>query len=487
MIFDKTSLKISDKALFWGFGILLLTTLAYCALKASFTGLALPLGVIFLLLVFTNYRVLYYLLIFSLPFSMQISVTAGLTLDVPSEPLLITLMGCFLASLLIGTKPDKRFFSHPVILIISLMYLWSLSLTLFSVDTVKSVKYLLAKAWYIIPFLLVTGSLVKSGKEIRRILWIFIIPLSGLVVLVIIKHAGLNFAFHGVQRAVMPFFKNHVIYAAVLALAIPYVISLLQLEKKALKPLLFLILAILILGVVFSYTRASWLSLPLAGLYYLALKFRITKLGVATAYLAAFMAMGYFTYQNNFLLYAPDFEKTVFNGDNFEKHLEATYNFEDVSGMERVYRWVAAMNMAFDKPLVGSGPSTFYPEYKKYTVKSFRTYVSDNPEQSTTHNYFLLLLAEQGVIGLLLFMVLVAYLLILPETLYHRTRNPEYRAWITGAGLCLLIIIFHLTLNELVEVDKIGSFFYISIALLIKLDIWTRDEEEQRRLFETAG
>jgi O-antigen ligase len=115
-------------------------------------------------------------------------------------------------------------------------------------------------------------------------------------------------------------------------------------------------------------------------------------------------------------------------------------------------------------------------------VKSFRTYVSDNPEKSTVHNYFLLQLAEQGVIGLLLFMALVAYILILPQTLYHRTKNPEMRAVIIGAALCLIIIIFHLTLNELVEVDKIGSFYFISIAFLIKLDIWTKEEKKQESL-----
>ena len=80
--------------------------------------------------------------------------------------------------------------------------------------------------------------------------------------------------------------------------------------------------------------------------------------------------------------------------------------------------------------------------------------------------------------GLLLFAALVGYILILPQTLYHRTKDPEKRAAITGSALCLVIIIFHLTLNELLEVDKIGSFFFISLAFLIKLDIWTREEKK---------
>jgi O-antigen ligase len=302
---------------------------------------------------------------------------------------------------------------------------------------------------------------------------------------VILRHASLHFAFHAVQRSVDIFFKNHVIYAATVALFVPYVVTLLLLEKAYLKPLLLGILLILVTGVIFSYTRASWISLPLAALYFVVIRFKMARLGVLAAYLGAFMAVGYMMYQNKFMDYAPDYEHTVFYGDNFEKHLEATYSFEDVSGMERVYRWVAAIHMAYERPIMGSGPSTFYPEYRKYTVKSFQTYVSDNPEKSTTHNYFLLQLAEQGLVGLGLFMTLVGYLLVLPQTLYHRTKNPEYRALIVGAGLCLLVIIFHLTLNELIEVEKIGSFFFISAALLIKLDIWTK--EEKQSLLEPAG
>lgn len=482
----KARIPVSDRTAFWGFGILVLVCLAYGVLHKTFLPLAIPFLVPMVLLLLTDYRILYYLLLFTLPFSMQFSVIGGLTTDLPAEPLMVLLMGCFIGSLLSGTRPDPRFFKHPLVIIISIMYLWAVFTTLFSADTTKSIKYLLAKAWYIVPFLLLTGSIIKNVKDIRRILWIFLVPLAALVLLVILRHVSMHLAFDAVQRAITPFFKNHVIYATCVALFLPFVITLFLLEKK---PLVKLLLAgigsLLFMGVILSYTRASWLSLPLAGIYYLAIRFKLTKAGILAAYIGVFGVVSYMVDKNNYMLFAPDYEHTVWNGENFEKHLEATYNFEDVSGMERVYRWVAVLHMAQDQPLVGSGPNTFYPEYQKYTVKSFRTYVSDNPEHSTTHNYFLLQLAEQGFVGLGLFLILVTFLLTLPQTLYHRTKKPEYRALIIGAGLCLLIIIFHLTLNELIEVEKVGSFFYISIAILIKLDIWIR--EEKLSLFEAAG
>lgn len=471
----KRHLPLSDRNAFLLFGITFLAALALAIFKKTPLALVLPVGVVGTLLVLTNFRILYYLLIFTLPFAMQRPLLAGLDMDVPSEPLMLAVTGCFIFSLLTGTKPDKRFFQHPIILIIGLMYLWAVLVTFVSVDTTKSIKYLLAKVWYIVPFLLFTGSVIRDVKDIRRILWLFLLPLLALVVLAVLKHAMLGFAFHAVQRSVDPFFKNHVIYATTLALFLPFLITLYQGQTGKVKGFIWVAFLILMVGVGFSYTRASWLSIPLAAIYFLAIRFKLTKLSVFVAYLGAVLAFAYFTAQNTFMLYAPDYEKTIFNRDNFGKHLEATYKFEDVSGMERVYRWVAAVKMAADRPVMGSGPSTFYPEYQKYTVSSFQTYVSDNPEKSTTHNYFLLQLAEQGVVGLFLFMTLIAYVLILPQKLYHRTQNPTLRAAIIGAGLCLFIIIFHLTLNELLEVDKIGSFFFIAIAFLIKLDIWTRE------------
>jgi O-antigen ligase len=294
------------------------------------------------------------------------------------------------------------------------------------------------------------------------------------------RHASKGFSFDSINWAIQPFYINHVIYAVVAALLVPYAFYAARDNAPGLKRVLWRVaLAILVFGVLLSYTRASILSLPLAGMFYLVLRLRLTRLVLAGAAIAAGSGAFYFMSQNNYMLYAPDFEKTIFNGHNFEKHLEATYKLEDVSGMERVYRWVAAARMISEKPVTGSGPSTFYPEYKRYTVKSFRTYVSDNPEKSTTHNYFLLQLAEQGLPGFLLFATLLATALIMVERLYHRSRSRQNRAVVLAAGLSLVIIVFHLLLNELVEVDKVGSFFYIALAILIRAESWI-DEEENR-------
>lgn len=428
-----------------------------------------------LLVAVVEWRWLYYLLFFLLPFSEEISLFGGLSMDVPSEPLMLALTACVGGSLLLGvSRLPRREWLHPLLIILALMLLWTATDTVFSVDKTKSIKYLLAKVWYLTPFLLGPLLIVRRPHEAWRFAAVYVAGACLSVLYVASRHATKGFSFEKINWALHPFFRNHVVYATMLALLIPFAWFALQGARRAGSRLAWRVaLGLLLFGLLTSYTRASILSLPIAGLFYLVMRLRLTKLLLLAVALGTILTVSYFVSGDNFMKYAPDYEHTVFNGQNFEKHLEATYKLRDVSGMERVYRWVAAARMIAEKPMVGSGAATFYPEYKRYTIKSFRTYVSDNPEKSTTHNYFLLQLAEQGIPGFLLFITLIATALLMAEQLYHRSHDrPEVRRVVLAASLSLVVIVFHLTLNELVEVDKVGPVFFICLALLVRAESW---------------
>jgi O-antigen ligase len=433
------------------------------------------------LMALLEWRIIYYLLFFTLPFSQEIGLPGGLSMDVPSEPLMLVLTACVGLMFVLGKgRLARREVLHPLVVLLALMLLWSAVDSLFSVNTTKSVKYLLAKTWYITPFLFGTLLLLKRPAQVWQLAAVYVAGTCLSVLYVAARHATRGLSFAEINWAARPFFHNHVIYAALLSMLIPYAWYAYRATVSKPARLSWAVAVVLLLfGLFTSYTRASILSLPIIAIYYVVLRLRLTKALLLGAVLATGGATAYFMHNDNYMLYTPDFEKVIFNGKNFSRHLEATYNMQDVSGMERVYRWVAATHMIADKPLQGSGPSTFYPEYKRYTVKSFRTYVSDNPEKSTTHNYFLLQLAEQGIPGFLLFLILIAVTLLTAERLYHQTtRHPALRRVVLATTLSLVVIIFHLLLNELIEVDKIGSMFFVGLALLIRVGSWL---EEARR------
>lgn len=120
---------------------------------------------------------------------------------------------------------------------------------------------------------------------------------------------------------------------------------------------------------------------------------------------------------------------------------------------------------------MGFGPGNFYPYYKRYTVTSFETYVSDNPEMSTAHNYPLLLLVEQGAIGLAIFVFFTAVIFVYGENLYHRMKNVEDKKIVMTLLLVIAMVYVNLLLSDLLESDKVGPFFFMAVSLLAVYDI----------------
>jgi O-antigen ligase len=149
--------------------------------------------------------------------------------------------------------------------------------------------------------------------------------------------------------------------------------------------------------------------------------------------------------------------------------------------MERVYRWVAGFRMVGQHPYMGFGPGTFYTFYKSYTVRSFQTYVSDNPEHSGIHCQYLMIGVEQGIIGTLIFMALCAVGLLWGEKLLQRllqkqpTEGGQNRLQlVVTAASSFFIILLLIMVNDLVETDKIGSFFFMNLAWLVNIDLDTK-------------
>ena len=123
--------------------------------------------------------------------------------------------------------------------------------------------------------------------------------------------------------------------------------------------------------------------------------------------------------------------------------------------------------MIKDNPLTGFGPASFYSVYHSYVDRHFTTYVSDNPEHSGMHNYYLMVASEQGLIGLGIFLLLVIVVLLYGERLYHRMPVGPKRQFLMAALISFGCNLFVLTLNDMVETDKLGSFFFFSIATVI--------------------
>jgi O-antigen ligase len=204
--------------------------------------------------------------------------------------------------------------------------------------------------------------------------------------------------------------------------------------------------------------------------FYFFIKWRMVRIGVVLFTVVASLGIGWLMYDNHYLRFAPSYDDTIYH-DDFSSHLSSTLEGKDVSSMERVYRWVAAVRMSRVRPYMGVGSGNFYNFYKSYTVSNFETYISDNEEHSTVHNYFLLMLVEQGWIGLIIFVMVALSAFIYGESIYIKMQSAADKRAVMILMLVMFSIIINLLLSDMIESDKVGPFFFMLLALLVLFDI----------------
>lgn len=426
-----------------------------------------------------DFRKIFFLLIILIPFSTEIGLPGGFNTDLPAEPLMVILMGIYLLYVLQNAKTmSAGFVKHPITILLFLHLGWILVTALTSELFFVSFKFFLAKTWYYAVFYFMAGSLLKTEKDFKTLFWCLFIPLSITILYVLARYLEFGFAFKHVNKVVRPFYRNHVNYACLMALFFPFLwFARYWVKRWSLKWWMIIGgLVLILVGIQFSYTRAAYVAIMLAAGTYFIIQFRLMKIALGLGMAFVLLIAVWWSSNNNFMAYAPNFERTITH-NSFDNLLEATYKGEDISTMERVYRWVAGMQMVKENPWLGFGPGNFPRFYKSYTVTNFETYVSDNPEQSGIHNYYFMVLVEQGLFGFLIFIALSFYILTKGEHIYHQTRAPSRKRIIMTVILAIIIVDALLLMNDMIETDKVGAFFFICIAVLVNMDLANKNEQ----------
>jgi O-antigen ligase len=434
--------------------------------------LLVPLGLLIFYSSWQQPYLLYVLLLASLPWSAEISISSMLSIDLPDE--LLMLAAGFLALVFfIYHRPsvsiNRR--SIDLLLLLLLHFGWTGITALASDYPVVSFKFFLAKSWYLAAFLFFPFFVLKNEKRIRYAGIFYFISLIAVVLVILFRHLEFDFLFAGINDSVTPFFRNHVNYAAMLVCSLPLAIVMFRLSKSSISGKLLVAISILILliALILSYSRGAWLALVIGIFAYIMLRYRLLW---QCFLLAMFLGVAVFFWlkkEERYLAYAHDYKTTVFHPD-FKEQLSASYEIKDISTADRFHRWVAAVRMVKVEPLMGTGPGTFSMVYKPYTIPLFKTWVSDNPEKSTVHNYFLLLLVEQGITGLVIFLLLSFAFFYYAQKLYFTTNNFFYKEIIRAIAVIMAMILTLNFLSDLIETDKIGSLFFTCIALLMIID-----------------
>jgi O-antigen ligase len=448
--------------------------------------LAIPFGLLFLALMFVNWKTAFWILLFFIPCSIQVWFLGdSLSTSLPDEPMMWLFL--LLTLILIANKPTiipQWFWQNSLTLIVAIQYLWLIVTVIFSHEPFFSIKFLAAKTWFLAAFLIIPIFIFTDKKDWRKAFVLIIIPTTILTIIIFFKHWRLGFSFAKVQVAIRYLFYNHVDYSTFLSMTLPMLFVAFYLCKKQwwlIRAFLALLILFYLLAINFAYARAAVLAVVFSFAILFAIKLKVVNFIMPLFYAFILVIVFFAANKNTYIDYRPEFQKTYMH-KTFKEHLIATLKGNDMSSMERIYRWIAAIRMSQDEPLKGYGPNSFYNYYKPYTVTSFETYVSRNPEKSTTHNYFLLMLVEQGIPAMILYGILIYAYFSKAQKVYHRFKDKFFRA----CTMCLAMIFAASFVNnffsELIETHKIGSIFYLCISLLIILDHKSKEEYKENTL-----
>ncbi|MBN2682541.1 MAG: O-antigen ligase family protein [Bacteroidales bacterium] len=428
---------------------------------------------------------LLFLVVFLTPLSVTLK-SLGLEQDfdmfVPTEPILVGILIIFIFKLIIEQNFDKKILNHPISWAIYINVFWLLITSITSTIPLVSFKFLLVRIWFLAAFYFLATQIFRNKENFNRYIWLYIIPLLGVIFYTLSNHAAIGFFDQEAANKIMaPFYKDHTIYGAILAMYIPFLIGF-AFNKKYYKPnmrfVAFAVLGILIVAIIFSYTRAAWLSLLGALALWIIIKLKIKYylvLGTAAGLLGIFLA-----FQTQIMMELEENQQD--SSTNLTEHVKSMSNVSsDASNLERINRWKSALRMYEERPFLGWGPGTYQFNYAPFQMKREKTIISTNAgDGGNAHSEYIGPMAESGLFGMISFALIAIASIFTALRLYSYSKNKTVRFLSLTILMALVTYLLHGFLNNFLDTDKASVPFWGFIAMLVALDVYHNKPEEEK-------
>jgi O-antigen ligase len=441
---------------------------------------ALPVILAILLVVIYSFEKIIYLIALFAPLSLPLStLMPGFDFDMylPTEPLLFGILIVFILKLIYERGFDKQILIHPVSLAVYINLIWIFLTALTSTMPVVSFKFLLSRIWFVAGLYFVTAKMFSEGKNLEKYIWLYVISLVIVIFYTINRHLGYGLWNKEVANFVPnPFYKDHTSYGAALAMYIPFLIlfSFGSFGSRKAKIISIIVLGILIMGFVLSYTRAAWLSFIVAGLVYGVVKLKIRFKPLFITFFSVLVL--FLLFQNKIFMSLE--QNSEQSSADFKTHISSMTNISsDASNLERINRWSCAFRMFEDKPVFGFGPGTYMFQYAPYQLNENRTIISTNSaDGGNAHSEYLGPLSESGVLGMLTFLLIIGSVIYTAVHTYMRVTDKRLKSFVLAALISLVTYYIHGFLNNFLDTDKLSVPFWGFTAMIVAIDIYSRNQ-----------
>lgn len=452
---------------------------AYLFLHDKLWGLAIPFVFLLLILYIFSLDNVLLLITFLTPFAVNFkNAEFGIGISLPSEPLMFGVLLLFILKLLHERFYDYKIMKHPVTIAIIINLVWIFITCFTSEMPIVSIKFMIARLWFVIPFYFAGILLFMDLKNVRKFQWLYIIPLVIVIFYTLYNHSTYGFDKPHSNMVMKPFYNDHTAYGAIIALFLPFFtgLSLSRQFKRSYRLLAFIVLAILVTGIIFSYSRAAWISVSAALLTYLLVRFRIRFYWLLFIMLVGIGLFFMFQYQ-----FIDKLEKNKQDSStDFVEHVQSISNISsDASNLERINRWASAIRLFKERPIFGWGPGTYQFIYAPYQRSKEKTIISTNyGDMGNAHSEYIGPMSESGILGMLTFLGIIVTVIITGLRVYRRSKNKEVRLLSLMIMLGLITYYVHGLMNNFLDTDKASVPFWGFTAMLVAMDLYHSGKKE---------
>ena len=467
--------------LYWVYGVSLafIALNVYLFINEFYWSLILPIGIIILLMYIFALDKLILFIVFLTPLAINVtSLDVGLGVSLPTEPLMFGVLIIFVLKLFSGTPYDKRIIYHPVSIAILFSLGWMLVTTFTSEMPIVSLKYLVSRLWFVVPFYFVGVMLFKKFGNIKRFSWLYVIALAIVIIYTIVNHAKYGFNEETGHWVMTPFYNDHTAYGALLAMFIPVMLgfSIDSNYKKTIRWIAFGFFVLLVVAVILSYSRAAWISVIAAFMVYITVMLKIKFKWIFS--ILAILIILFFSFQHKILEVLERNEQE--SSTDLVEHVQSIYNISSsASNLERINRWQAAIRMFNERPFLGWGPGTYQFVYGPFQRSKEKTIISTNAgELGNAHNEYLGPLSEQGVPGMVAMLLIVMFSIYTVLKVYKNANDKEVRLMALITLLALVTYFTHGMLNNFLDTDKASVPVWGFLAMVVALDLYHTKQKQ---------
>jgi putative inorganic carbon (HCO3(-)) transporter len=453
---------------------------AYCTYLEFYYFNIIPAAVLIIFLALFSLDKLILFVVFLTPLAINLQhLEGGLGLSLPTEPIIFGIMLIFILKQFHQSTIDKDVMRHPITIAIIINLIWILITCITSDMPIVSLKFLVSRLWFVIVFYLIGTQLFKKYSTIKKFSWLYIVSFTLIIFYTLYNHYLLGFEEKPANYVMSPFYNDHTVYGAMLAMFFP-VLLFFTMNKKysaSIKLGAVVLLLIYIVALIFSYTRAAWVSLAVALVAYVLLLLHIKFRTILIALVGVSSVM--LIYQTEIKMKLETNRQDA--SADFDKHIQSISNVStDASNLERLNRWSAAFRMFSERPIFGWGPGTYAFEYAPFQHANEKTIISTNRgDRGNAHSEYIGPLSESGVLGLVTFVIIILCVLSTGFRLYYTIKDNETKKLVLVTLLGFITYIVHGGLNNFLDTDKASVPFWGFIAMLVAIDLYHKNGEEK--------